>query len=297
MKKTIFIILALIIAVPGIAANKIMAVINESVITESEVEDYLNVIKFKASAQNPEFDESEFGYTKTDALHDLIEDKLIIQQARKQQFQIPQDLIDKRLDEFIDGFKYRQDFDESLIRQGLTIVSLRRKIQDQILMRQIISKEIENKIEIAPHEITDFYKEYRQEFIRPASVDYLGWQFSQKAKAYESFDLLMSGTDADELTSTYPDNKVSGRLFKGEARKELEPLFEAKVNEPQEPFSIGGTYYVFLVTGKNSPKTMKLTEVKDKIWDYLYQQKYDSLLEEWLEGLRKEAVIKIFDET
>ncbi len=297
IKRIAITVCILLITAQAGAANKIMAVVNDTVITESEVEDYLNVIKLKASAQNPEFDDTDFNYTKSDALNDLIEDKLIVQAAREQQFQIPRDLIDKRLDEFIDQFKYREDFENSLIKQGLTVISLREKIRDQILMRQIINKEIEDKVEITPHEITAFYQAHKQDFVRPASVNYIGLQFAQKAKADEVFEQLKSARTPDDIIEEYRKNKVSGILFEGESRKELKTIFNAQLDKPMRPVTIDGRHYIFIVTEKNPPTELSLRNVKNQIYDYLYASKYDILFSKWLNKLQKNAVIKIFNET
>ena len=278
------------------AQNKIIAVVNDEAITEKELRDYLNMVKLKLSEEyQGQYPEEEFIKEKESALDRLIEDRLIIQEAKKKQIEIPEALIDRKVDEFASRFVNKQDFENSLLQQGLTISSLKKKAKEQFLMRQIINDEIRSKIQVLPYEVTDYYNLHKEEFKSKLSVDYRALKFSQHVQAYLALEELKKSQDFESTIAKYSQNLAQGTITKDQSRKELGSIFELKEKEISAPILIGEEYYLFIIDKINPEKVLSIDEIKDKIWQNIYQEKFEKEIFEWFNTLKEKAVIKILD--
>jgi len=69
----------------GFCGDKIVAVVNNKVITEKEVSDYLEMVRLRLSLEYKDKDKFNrtFAKEKKTALDGLIEDRLVVEEARK----------------------------------------------------------------------------------------------------------------------------------------------------------------------------------------------------------------------
>lgn len=278
----------------GFCEDKIVAVANNKVITEKEVSDYLEMVKLRLSLEYKDKDEfnKAFAKEKKTALDSLIEDRLVVEEARKMKIQVPPELINKRLGEFISRFKYKEDFENSLIKRGLSISALKKKIEDKILMRQVINSEVKSKVEVSPYEVTNFYSSHKKYFMSPKGVRYKAFKFLQKTKAFQVYRELKKAKDAGIIADKYKDFLMEGVLYQDKVRSEFKGILLLKRGEVSEPIGLGGEFYVFLIEEDIPAKQRSLDEVKTAIWDALYQDKFNKALSKWLDGLKSKAVIK-----
>lgn len=296
--KITYLCLCLLLAVNvAIAQEKVVAVVNKEVITSKELKDFLDLLRLRLSLvyENEADLAREYNKQKEEALENLIEDRLIIQEAKAEKIEIPQERIDKKLEEFASRFTSRQHFEETLRSQGLSFGSLREKIREQLLIRQIIDEKVRSHIEISPSDITDYYKTHQEEFKRSDCIDYHLLKFAQKTRAYEVYDELRKAEDIEEILNKYSNILIKGTLAKDETRLEIEELFNLDEGQFSQPVEIDDEFYIFIVDRKRPGSFCSIAEVQDKVWNFVYQEKYIKKLSEWIESLKKKAMIKRFN--
>ena len=276
------------------ASNRIVAVVDKEVITEQELKNYINLLKLRLSLvygeESPEF-LREFKKEKERALEKLIEDKLIIQEAKRENLIVPDKLIERKLKEFISSFKDEDEFMASLRERGLNLASLKEKIKEQFLIQMLLDKEVKNKIKVKPYEVTQYYRAHPEEFNLPPSIEYKVLKFPSQLIAFQVFQELKR-EGVEKILKKYSQNLLEGKLSKEETRAELKGLFELKEREISSPLQIEGEFMIFIIDKKYPSQTVSLEEAKEEIWEKVYQEKFQKRLKLWLDRLKEKALIK-----
>lgn len=280
------------------AADKIVAIVNGEIITEQELQEFENVLMYKLSSQyrNPEEAHKKFIEAQKDALNNLIEDRLILNEAKLQEYEIEDSSVEERLEQFRTQYPSEELFEADLVKRGLSIAALRNKILDQILMKQVVAHKVNSQIGVKPYEITEFYKENKDKFTVDEKVEYkalVSVDIDAASEAYETFKIAQRNGDLDLLFEKYKQSLRSGELEKTSVMDELAILFNDNTKVIYEPIKVGDEYYVFAVT-KRTPKTiLSLADAHANISNFVYQQKYQEKFDSWVDELKEKAIIEV----
>ena len=88
------------------AQDKIVAIVNSDIITQSDADEFMQVVRMQLAAQMPEDQvERELAEADGDVIDRLIDDKIILQEARKQGVQPDKAYIQANLDELLANFE------------------------------------------------------------------------------------------------------------------------------------------------------------------------------------------------
>ena len=278
------------------AADGIVGIVNGDVITESELSEFLRVLKFKISmsVSDPVLARSQFETERLDALNKLIEDRLIIQAAQSKGYVIPQELIDEKAEEFRSQFRTEEDFENALIERGINIKILKKKVSDQILMRQIINDEVRSTIKINPYEITEYYNANKEEMKLDASLKYRAVIAENSSKADSVHkQLIQPSADFDNIFRAYSDIATYGTLNESDVMDELKVLFAESDKKIFKPIVVSGNYYVFVIDERLPVRYPDLKDVYGRISELLFEKKFVERFAQWVDKLKKDAVIKL----
>ncbi len=276
----------------AVQEDKIAAVVNGSVITSKEVDDFLKLIQYGIKREGLSLGKND----RKKALGSLIEDKLILQQAEKLKAVIPDELVEKKLQEIIRTFPSREDYEQSLIERGLNEDMLRKKIKDDILLKEFIRQKIKSQVHISPVEITDYYVNHKEEFIAPETLYYYAVVFNSLQEAKDNYK-KMQNMDVIGIKFNYKDKVIYSRITKDQARKKLRKILfksaDSQVLIP--PIKIDNSYFVFYIDKRIPSRRLSLEQVKDKIYNLLFAQKFKKIYSEWINNIKKDSIIKIYD--
>ena len=80
--------------------DKIIAYVNDDIVTESDVDFIISPLyaKYRSTLSKEEFDE-KIQKAREDAFHQLIDRKLVLQEALKQNIKVDEEVVEKRMDE------------------------------------------------------------------------------------------------------------------------------------------------------------------------------------------------------
>jgi parvulin-like peptidyl-prolyl isomerase len=300
MKKKVSLLLAFLVVFSFVssarAKDEIIAIVNQDAITSKDFTDFLNFMRLQLSEQykGKELEEKVAG-AKTDLLNRLIEDRLILQEAKKNNIVIDEARVKSRINEAKKDYPTEMQFQEELMKQGLTQADIERKIEEQFMMFNIVEKEVRSKIFIKPEEITDFYLKNKQAFNSREGREL-------EAISLENMDLartvaysLKSGAKLSDLASRYPLTVNRLNVNQGdELRKEIEDVVaKLGLNEVSEPVEIGGKFYIFKLINITPSKELTLGQAQERIRNILLEQKMQESLTRWLDELKKNSYIKI----
>ncbi|MBU1124674.1 MAG: SurA N-terminal domain-containing protein [Candidatus Omnitrophica bacterium] len=277
------------------ATDKIVAVVNKDVITQKDLSDFLNFMRIQFSKDiAPNEGEERIQAMKDDLLDRLIEDKLILQEAKRLNLRVDDSRVMSKIDDMRDRYQSDKGFQEALLAQGITQADIEKKIREQLLMYTVIEAMVKSKIVINPEEVTFFYNENRARLSKPEERIFLAIEFNDESLAHSfSYEWRTTST-LEDMATRYPFTVNSFSAKKEEMRKEIdEVVFRMELGEISGPVRIDDIYYVFKVEAIVPPQIKTLSESQDQIYPILFEGKLQEKLMQWLEELKKNAYIKI----
>jgi parvulin-like peptidyl-prolyl isomerase len=290
------------------AQDKIVAIVNNDVITQKDLNDFVNFMRMQLSREmNQEEMEKKIESLKLDLLDRLIEDKLILQEAKKNDSKIEiqpkvtisikpeESRVKARIAEIKKRYTSESEFQEDLARQGLVQADIETKIREQLLMYNIIEYKIRNTVVVRPDEVTEFYNKNKKEFVSgdERQVEIISLQNQDLAKTFAYS--YKAGQKLEDLAVRYPItvDKMSVKQ-KGELRSDIEDaVFKLGIGEVSDPVKIDDKYYVFKLDNIIPSRQLGLSEVQDKIHALLFERKMQEKLTNWLDELKGKSYIKI----
>jgi len=284
-------------AVPSVRAqDSIVAVVNNEIITQKDLDDFMNFMRIQLSSQyQGESLERKIKSMKSDLLQRLIEDRLLLQEAHKSGITVEDARIKAKIQELKKNYSSDREFEEGLLSQGMTQQSLEKKMRDQMLIYTVIEQKVKGKIVSRPSEITEYYNQHPGGFIVPERREFISAMVTDKGMVEDIDELLAEGKTLDAICQEYSLKLNSFIASKGgELRKEIEDVvFTLNVGQTSGAILIGSTYYYFRVNQIFPARQQELKEVQSEIATMLYEKRLQEGVISLLEELKKHAYIRI----
>ena len=278
------------------AQDKIVAVVNEDIITRKDLTDFINFMRMQLSHQYKGKElEAKLEEAKRGLLDKLIEDRLILQQAKKEDVKVDDNRIKAMMHEVHKHYGSDEEFQNDLARQGLVPADVESKIREQMLMYNIIEAKVRSKVVIRPDEVTKFYDSKENNIMIPELRQVTVVTLENKDLAQTFSYNWRAGQKLEDLLSRYPATTNRLEAAKGEnLRKDIEDeVFKLGIGEISGPVKIDNQFYIFKLDNIAVTRKPALFEVQDKIRDFLFQTKMQQDLTKWLDELKSKSYIKI----
>lgn len=288
------------------------ASVNGVGITEAEVQKETERFTRQASAAGQQVSPEQMKELRKEVLDSLVSREVVYQESQRRGLKVDEKEIDDKIGDLKKGFPSESEYQAVLQRMNVTEAELRKQVSRQLAMKKLIDQTIVPDVTIADAEVKKYYDEHPEDFKMPEQVRASHILKKADAKASESdkakakkelTDLqqrLKKGEDFAELakqSSDCPSAPRGGDLgfF---PRGQMVPAFEEKafVLKPGELSDIVETqfgYHLIKVTDKKAPGTLSFEESKDKIAQFLKQEKTTDQVSKFIEGLKTKADIKI----
>ncbi|MFC1703991.1 peptidyl-prolyl cis-trans isomerase [Candidatus Omnitrophota bacterium] len=282
--------------------DRIVAIVNKDIITQSHVDGFVNIMRIQLAAEVPAEElESQVASLQEEVLSRLIEDKLIIQEAKRQEIEADPELVRARFEQLKEGFESDVQFNETLLAQGLSLADLEKTITEQVIMREVVENEVKSKIFVHPKEVTEFYNANPDRFGQPEKAVVDSIFVSNSTSEQETQDtvsevsrLLKEGKDFLEVASDFSETESLGTVARGQLMPELENvIFSLKINQISEPVEIDTGHLFFRLKEKIPAESSELKDAQSSIQQFLFEKKFQEEFVEWVDKLKKDAYIVI----
>ena len=296
------------------SVNGIAAVVNDNVITYSEVRD---VVEPRERLLRSQYSGEELVKKITElrkaALQDLIDRQLIIQAFDKEKLAIPPHFVDERVDEVIkENFGGdRNAFIKTMEAQKYTMSKFRDLERQKIIVQAMRAKNVKSNLIIPPAKIEEYYRKHRDQFANKEQVKLRmimipghadsGGGAAQNAMAEEIRAKLITGADFDKMAQMYSEDStrdLGGDWGWIDDKTLAAPLSEVAFSLPPGAISkvvdVGGNHYILKVEARQGGEVKPLKDVRADIEGRLRQEQAQELQEHWLASLRSKAYIKTF---
>lgn len=307
MRHALWLVAVCAAAPPALAKtiNRIAAVVNDEVITEADVDAYLGTLQ-EEDRMPPGGPES--GGMRQAVLRRLIEQRVILHEARREGLVIDADELAKRLDDIRQRFESEEAFRQSLEEAQLPLERLKEQIRDQAMVERLIDAKVRATITVSPQEVAKELGDH-PELARPGErvrASHILVRVSEarpveKARALIE-DLqrrLSQGAGFAELARRHsedphaPDGGAMGWVAREELLPELdEPLFRLKEGEVSEPIQTRLGFHLVQVHERSTASNLSLMEANQAVSQQLYQRKFREAFTRWLNGLLQRAYIE-----
>jgi len=170
--------------------SRVVAEVNGEIVTSQELDQILRPLysKYKRVFSGDDL-EKRMEDARKDAITQLIERKLVLQEAKKKNIQVDEKDVESRLKQLRSKFDSEDEFYYALEREGMTVDQLRENLREQLLVRTLTRQEIAGSASVSPKEITDYYNQnVKIKFSEPEMVQ-VGQILIKKGKEKEKRDL------------------------------------------------------------------------------------------------------------
>jgi len=280
--------------VRGEEVNKIIVKVNNQVITSRDLDEYCKVLayRFLVGGEEVSADDEEF---KKEALERLIEDTLVLDKAKQEGMEISPFRVENKIDQIISSHPTREDFQESLIEKGLTISLLRRKIEDQYLLRDVVDKYVRFRVGVSPTEINSYYSKHPEEFYSALSyVFYIAK--STDRNILEKISDFIEKEGIPQALVQYGDLLIKLESNQDQLRPEISEILESLEIKKHKIVEVDSMFHLIFLEEKFFPEQLLLKEVKDAVHAYLWDVKFKDKFNEWVGQLKENAIIKNYYE-
>jgi peptidyl-prolyl cis-trans isomerase C len=280
-----------------------VAIVNGVVITRGELGKASRVI----TAQNLTGKQ----LTENDILEELISTELLYQAGKKLEIKDLDRQVGERITNYRAKYPDNTAYENALKAAGLTPKELEDISRKDIVIKNLVEKEIVPKINISETEARNYYDENIDKFKHVESIraGHILCGVDSKATAEEKkkakgkaeslLKEIRGGKDFTELArtnSTCPDSKNGGDL--GYFTRGVRPpafdavAFAMKPGEVSDVVETRLGYHIIKLKEKREAGAAKFDEVKEKIQDYLKKAEVRKSLAGYIARLRENAKIE-----
>ena len=294
--------------------ERIVAVVNEDIITLSELKaislPYLARMKANYSAT---YGEEEIKETERQILNQLIDEKLVNQEADRLKLEVTEKEVARATREVRDRAQLTEEqFEQALAEDGMTIESYQEQLRAEMKKMRLIDQEIKAKVYVTKKEIDEYYKMHRDEYNVPPEVrlqqilliipaESTPQEVEQtRERAEQIRAAIKQGEDFNAMVKSYSQDSTAatggdmGVFRQGELFSALdEAAFTLMVGEVSPVIQTPKGFHIIRVLDKKDRQKMTEEEQRDEIDALLYNQKVEDAFKQWIKALKKKSYVVI----
>lgn len=241
----------------------------------------------------------------------LVMKELLLKQAGTGDKKKIDEELNKQIDTITQRMGGKDKLEKQLAEQGLSLATLKKDMEDQLIIRDFIEKSIPTPADPSQAEIQAFYDQNKERFTRPDMVQAshililvpegsdATVKAAKKKIAEDALARVKKGEDfavVAAAVSEDPGSKNQGGDLGLFGRKQMVPEFEAvafstKTGDVSKVFETPYGYHFLKVTDKKSAGTVSLEEAAPQIKQYLVNMKRAQELQTFLKKMESDANI------
>lgn len=248
-------------------------------------------------------------------LRKLIDEKLILQEARKRGVSVTEEEVQKSIVDFLrESNLSEKAFEEQITGKGMSLKEYRAWLKENIIvLAKLTHLEVDEKVTVEDDEIRRYYAANRDRFVtgpervrikaiflRLEASATLAEVTALKIKALRLVAELKRGTSFDTLAALYPENPlkaqdgVLGEFRKGDLVPALEKGIDAlKDGDISPPLWLKEGAYIIKLEGRvRTPSP--LDAVRQDIRNRIYYEKKHALYGAWVKTLWERSAVTIY---
>jgi parvulin-like peptidyl-prolyl isomerase len=292
--------------------EKIYAVVNNEVITYSELKnteiELTNVLRRKYSDEELL---AQIDNMKKNLLNNLIDQKILLSMAKEKNYDVSND-VELLIQEVKkqNNLSTDEELQAAIRSQGLDYNKWKKQLEETRIQQRLIYEEIGSHISIGNAEIMEYYKNNQSKFTKPMEIS-LNCIYLDKAnyfdtsildKKRETISSQLTTTNFIEIATQYSELQSENKYFlgnfkQGEIDKNLE---DAAIKMEKDSISdwieTENAWYILQLISRKNPEIIEYKQVRSEIEQTLRNIEQQAKLKVYLEKIKKDSYIKIYEE-
>ncbi len=293
--------------------DRVVAVVNQEIITLSELEKWVDPLKGQIVAEDRLEKREQMEALCRQVLDKLIEEKLIEQEANRSGIKVSSKEIEAALEDVKrrNGVTQEQ-LEKALAVEGLTIETYKKQIEKVLKRQKLISWSAKVETKFGEKELREFYQKntdrYRmKETYRPAQILFLIPKEAPpeeireiRRKCQNVLEKIRGGEDFGEMALLYSQDtshKDGGDMgyFR---RGELVPAFERealrlKVGQVSGIVRTEFGFHIIKLLDRKGADPLPFEEVIEKVKADYYESEMEKAFKQFISTLKDKSVIEI----
>jgi peptidyl-prolyl cis-trans isomerase SurA len=306
MKRFFGLLLAGLLLFPLVAGgeiiDRIVAIVNDDIITMKELEKFVLVEKKSGFTSVDEYFQ---GLQIRDKMDAFVETLLIKQQARKLKLEV----TDKEVEAVVDNIKKQNlitdaELKEQLKKENIVFKDFTEGIRTSILRTKVLSRAIASETMLSDQDLKKYYdahlEELKEEEYRVQHIFVSGQKKDAQARAQAAYKLLQEGKPFEEVVREYSDepNAAQGGDIGWVKRADLIPELREGI-KLLIPGTFSGVirtsygYHIIKLIQMKKVDAQPFEAMKDKLRERIIQEESDRKYKEYIQKLRAASYIEV----
>jgi len=299
-----------------VALERVVAVVNDSIILDSELE--ARLVPLRAEAQqiaDPAERKRRIAKLASQVLDEMVNEELIVQAAEQAKIEVDSSEVQAALDEIKQNNKLDDaGLAQALAAQGFTLQSYKADLKRQLLRLRAVNQLVAPKVQVTEEDVRARYDELQRRSAAVSAVrlshilikvpDHATEQqlADAKERAAQAIARVKNGEDFAKVaaevsddTSTKNSGGELGWFERGSINNpEWEPIvFAMQKGDVRGPVSGADGLHVFYAIEIKSSQLKPYAEMKEQLQRELKRRELDKASQTWVDELRKKAYIDL----
>jgi parvulin-like peptidyl-prolyl isomerase len=298
--------------------ERVAAVVNDTIIMESEVAQRALPIIAEAEQNDPTLDPKakldQYHTTIRQVLDQMVDEQLILEAGADAKLEVTDEEVQKALAEVKrQNHVTDKQLEAALLQQGYSIVEYKKDVRKQILRLRTVNVLVRPRVQISDQDVKAHYDKLSgqsatvtevhlrhvlvglPEHPTPTDMDSGHRRANDllaRARAGEDFAALAKANSDDQTTKGGGGDL--GWYKRGELPTEWEEVvFAMSPGEVRGPIRGPRGLHLFEVLEQKKETIRPFAEVKDQLHDQMFNEQMDKQTKVWLQELRKKAHVEI----
>ncbi|OGW86513.1 MAG: hypothetical protein A3C35_08090 [Omnitrophica bacterium RIFCSPHIGHO2_02_FULL_46_11] len=295
--------------------DRVVAVVNKEIITQSEFDVLFRPFyeQIKKAYQGPNL-QGELESIRLKLLNQMIEDKLVYQEAQKLGITVEDVEVDDEIAAFKQQFPKGANFEKEMENSGLTIDDIKKRFRERLSIEKLHQSVIRGRVVVSPPEAEQYFKEHPEEFTQKERVKVFCITIRKNEEAIKKGTMdeaakkktesllkdLKRGADFEKLAmqnsqDTHADQGgYVGFVQRGDMVSNIDQvLFSLPPGSISDVLETEYGYHVFKVIEKQPAFTKTFEQAKDEITEKLFRAQAHQRFIEWMDDLKKKSYISV----
>lgn len=290
-----------------------VAVVNGSVITRADFDREMRSALGRLSSTGEPVPQAQLSQLKEEVFTKLIGRELLYQESQNKGIKVNEAAINEQLVMLKKRFPGEAEFKKMLSQMNLSEVDVKSQFERSLAIQEFIDKQFVQKVTVSDKEVRAYYDSNPVYFKQPEQVRASHILVSidpqkdpsQKAESRKKIEdiqqKLKKGEDFSALAKEYsqcPSGREGGDLGYFQRGQMVKPFEQAAFAlRPGEVSDIVETkfgYHLIRLTDKKPEGVVPYEQIKDRIGQYLKQEKAEKDVASYVQNLEEKAKVERF---
>ena len=309
---TVFLLIAATTPSWGEIVDRVIAVVNDDVITQYELENTVELILKRYEQSIPPGDRERVAAEARKALLDrLIDDLILRQEAKRLGITVREEEVNLTIQENLKRRKMSiEDLQQVLIKEGNSYERYREATRSDLIKMRIMQREIRPRISVTNEEIGAFYQEHRDEYEGKLRVRLLMIALplpdnspvvkeEMRLKAQAILQRIRAGESFEALANEFAAGPARtggdiGYVEKGSISPAIEEVaFSLKPGEISDVIETPQGFYIIRALDRRGGGSLTVKATREDVEERIYRDKMEKKFAEWMVEKRQKAHIEI----